>query len=185
MSSSRHWSAVVLAGSVVLSGFRANAAPIRHEPLASPEAKVFSEWSRYLEASPSVWKRVLHPPVTPAIRSSIWESVKTDPGGADPMVHYLLWKQSLDPTRFAYYHPKLAPALEKILKATPTAPIAPQELNPPSTSTSSETSSTPSTTTAEQGLNPPAATPEPSTLLLALSMAGWSVWRARRGKSQP
>ena len=143
----------------------------------------FKEWSRDLEASPSVWKAVLHPPVTPAVRSSIWESVRTDPGGVEPMVAYLLWKQSLDPTRFAFYHPKLAPALDKILKATPTAPVAPQELNPPSTSTPGDTPSTPSTTTSEQGLNPPA--PEPSTLLVALGMAGWSIWQARRGKSQP
>ena len=66
------------------------------------------------------------------------------------MVHYLLWKQSLDPTRFAHYHPKLAPALDKILKEAQTAPVAPQELNPPSTSTSGETPSTPSTTTASR-----------------------------------
>jgi hypothetical protein len=188
MGLGRHWSAGALAGAILLSGSRAGAAPIRHEDLSSADATAFKEWSRYLLAGPSVWQEVLHPPVTPAVRSAIWESVRTDPGGADPMVHYLLWKQSLDPTRFAFYHPKLAPALDKIIRATPTAP---QELIPPSVTSSS---GTPSTTTnetpappsipSEQGLNPPPA-PEPSTLLLALGMAGWGIWRSRRGKSNP
>ncbi len=176
---------------MLLSGFRADAAAIRHEVVSSSDARVFKEWSRYLEASPSVWLRVLHPPVSPAIRSSIWEAVKTDPGGTEPMVAYLLWKQSLDPTRFAHYHPKLAPALDKILKATPTAPVAPQELNPTSTATATpSTSTTPSTppTTSEQGINPPpepTPAPEPSTLVVALVLAGWSLWHGRRKKSSP
>jgi hypothetical protein len=110
MGLGRHWCAGALAGAILLSGSRAGAAPIRHEDLSSADATAFKEWSRYLLAGPSVWQEVLHPPVTPAVRSAIWESVRTDPGGADPMVHYLLWKQSLDPTRFAFYHPKLAPA---------------------------------------------------------------------------
>jgi PEP-CTERM motif len=188
MGLGRHWCAGALAGAILLSGSRAGAAPIRHEDLSSADATAFKEWSRYLLAGPSVWQEVLHPPVTPAVRSAIWESVRTDPGGADPMVHYLLWKQSLDPTRFAFYHPKLAPALDKIIRAMPTAP---QQLIPPSVTSSS---GTPSTTTnetptsssipSEQGLNPPPA-PEPSTLLLALGMAGWGIWRSRRGKSNP
>jgi hypothetical protein len=179
MGSRRHWSIGAVAGAILLSGVRAEAAPIRHVDLGSTDAKVMKEWSSYLLASPSVWKEVLHPPVTAAVRSSIWESVRTDPGGADPMVHYLLWKQSLDPTRFAFYHPKLAPALEKILKATPSVPVAAQGINP----TSSETSSTPSTSTEEQSLIPPV--PEPSGLVLALGMAGWGIWMAHRRRSNP
>jgi hypothetical protein len=183
MGWSRGWSAGILTGAILLSGFRADAAAIRHEDVSSSGATVFKEWSRYLEAGPSVWLRVLHPPVSPAIRSSIWEAVKTDPGGTEPMVAYLLWKQSLDPTRFAHYHPKLAPALEKILKATPSAPVAPQELNPTSTATPS-TSTTSTPITSEQGINPPEPTPapEPSTILVALGLAGWSVWQGRRKK---
>ncbi|MGP0061986.1 MAG: PEP-CTERM sorting domain-containing protein [Isosphaeraceae bacterium] len=181
MGSSRYGSAVSMAVAILLSGIRADGAVIRHEDVSSSDAAVFKEWSRYLEAGPNVWKDVLHPPVTQAVRSAIWEDVKTDPGGTEPMVAFLLWKQSIDPTRFAHYHPKLAPALEKILKATPSAPVAPQELAPPS----SESSSTPATTVAPQGLNPPAPAPEPSTLLLALGLAGWSVWQVRRKKSNP
>ena len=35
-------------------------------------------------------------------------------GPSDRLIDYLLWKQSLDPTRFARYHPGLGPALHKI-----------------------------------------------------------------------
>ena len=54
-----------------------------------------------------VWDQVAHPPVTAAVESAIWKSVRTDPGGTDRWSNFLLWKQSLDPTRFAHYHPKL------------------------------------------------------------------------------
>ncbi len=122
----RHWTAAAVAVTVFLSGNRADGAPIRHEDLTRAEVTAFKQWSRYLEAGPNTWKEVLHPPVTPAVRSTIWEDVRTDPGGTEPMVAYLLWKQSLDPTRFAFYHPKLAPALDKIHAAIPTTPLAPK-----------------------------------------------------------
>ena len=41
------------------------------------------------------------------------------------MVNFLLWKQSLDPTRFARYHPKLAPVLHKIALAPVVADVDP------------------------------------------------------------
>ncbi len=95
------------------------------------------------------------------------------------MVRYLLWKQSLDPTRFAYYHPKLAPALHKIAESTPTAP---QLLSPPPASSSSGTLPPPS---GNSGGGSTSAVPEPSTLLLAIGMAGWAVWSARRRRAYP
>jgi hypothetical protein len=184
----------LLAGVMLLSGSRTDASPIRDEDLSSADVTAFKEWSRYLKAGPEVWKAVLHPPVTPAVRSMIWEDVKTDPGGTEPMVAYLLWKQSLDPTRFAYYHPKLSPALDKVRAETPpttTTSVAPQGLNPSSSSgtpsTTTTTTTSPTTTVAPQDLNPPppAPTPEPSTLLVALGLAGWSIWQARRKTSNP
>ena len=176
----RHGLPVMLTGVIFLSGSWTFASPIRHEALTQAEVTDFKQWSRYIDSGPKEWKAVLHPRVTPALISSIWQAVKTDPGGTEPMVAYLLWKQSLDPTRFAYYHPKLSPALNRILSATPTTTLAPQGLNP----TTPETTSTPSPTTGEQGLNPiPTAAPEPSTLLVALGLSGWCVWRARRKQS--
>ena len=56
MGLSRHWSAGALAGAILLSGIPAEAAPIRHEELSSADVTAFKEWSRYLEASPSVWQ---------------------------------------------------------------------------------------------------------------------------------
>jgi len=128
---------------------------------ASP---IYSTWSEYLMGGPSVWASVPHPPVTPAIEAEIWQDIKTDPGGSNLMVQFLLWKQSLDPTRFALYHPKLSPALTKLK-------------NP--------------TTGSQQVGNPPPATggnhpavPEPSAWLLALTLTGWGLWsRHRSGKS--
>jgi hypothetical protein len=172
------WPGLLLAGGLLLGFSQAEAAPIRHRALSRADASVSQEWSNYLLAGPAVWVRILHPPVTPAIRSSIWESIRTDPGGADPMVHYLLWKQGLDPERFAHFHPKLAPALTKL--ASPQT--SPQQLLPPPTISSvvnptSPTESSP--VVSGEFLNPPAIA-EPGTILLALGMAGWCVWQGRR-----
>ncbi len=179
IGSSRSWAGWAVVGALVMGGIRAEAAPIRHEDHSEADATALKEWSRYLAASPKVWEHVLHPPVTPAVESSIWKSVKTDPGGADPMVRYLLWKQDLDPARFAHFHPKLAPALHKIAESTPTAP---QLLNPPPSSSTGTTLPPPAGDTGGTGTSP---VPEPSTLLLAVGMAGWCIWRARRRPANP
>ena len=60
-------------------------------------------------AGPSVWSHIVHPRVTAAVEHAIWKAIRTDPGESAPWVQFLLWKQSLDPARFAHYHPKLAP----------------------------------------------------------------------------
>jgi hypothetical protein len=133
----------------------------------------FKEWSKYLLAGPTVWAKVEHPPVTDAIRSAIWQSVRTDPGGTDPMVDFLLWKQSLDPTRFAHYHPKLAPALHRIELAR-SSPTLVSQATPPTTTTGSTGPSPTPPTVAPQNLIPGAA-PEPGTLLLAACMMAWAV----------
>lgn len=131
---------------------------------ASP---IYSTWSEYLLGGPSVWASVPHPPVTPAIEAEIWQDIKTDPSGSDLMIQYLLWKESLDPTRFASYHPKLAPALTKIASTPSTG--SQQVGNPPGT-----------------GGTGPQAVPEPSAWLLALTLTGWGLWRRHRGReSEP
>ncbi len=148
--------------------------------LSASDATDFKEWSKYLLHGPKYWTKVEHPPVSPAVRSAIWESVRTDPGGTDPMVNFLLWKQSVDPTRFAHYHPKLAPALHKIELAR-SSPTLVSQAAPPTTTTGSAVTP-PSTTTptvAPQNLIPNAA-PEPSTLLIAAGMIAWAVRKLQR-----
>jgi hypothetical protein len=133
----------------------------------SAESAVSGSWSEYLMGGPSVWATVPHPPVTPTIESEIWQAIKSDPGASDPMVQFLLWKQNLDPERFASFHPKLAPALTKL--TTPTT--APQQLIPPTS------------TTPGSGLPPPEPQriPEPSSLLVAFGLIGWGIYWGRRG----
>jgi hypothetical protein len=126
---------------------------------ASP---IYNTWSGYLMGGPSVWATVPHPPVTPAIKAEIWHDIKTDPGGSDLMVQYLLWKQSLDPTRFAYYHPQLAPALTK--------------LKPPTTGSQQVGRPPPSS----GGTGPSSHTPESSAWLMALTLTGCGLWWRRR-----
>jgi hypothetical protein len=162
------------AGAEAAAIHRVKAHPFELSPSESP---TFRQWSRYLLDGPSVWSKVEHPPVTEAVRSAIRESVRTDPGGADPMVNFLLWKQSIDPTRFAHYHPKLAPALHRIelARSSPTlvSHVWPATTGSGGTSTApSPPSTTP--TTSPQNLIPGAA-PEPSTLLLAACMTAWAV----------
>ena len=151
--------------------------------LTSSDVGTFKAWSRYLLKGPTMWAEVVHPPVTSAVRLAIWHSVRTDPGGADPMVNFLLWKQSIDPTRFAHYHPKLAPALHKIALARSSpkllshvVPMAPGSGGP---STPASRHPTHPTTTSQDNLIPPAV-PEPSMLLIAAGLTAWAVRRARR-----
>lgn len=183
----------VLAGSAILclSSLDAKGAAIHrhggdpsvaHYPgIPAAEVPVFKAWSKYLLAGPTTWATVPHPLWDFAVRSAVWQSIKTDPGPADPMINFLLWKQSIDPARFAYYHPKLAPALHRIEMARKTAALVPKV--GPSTTVSGPgggTSSSPGTTpaTQPQNLGPPPV-PEPSTLLLAAGMTAWAFRRSR------
>ena len=101
--------------------------------LTPAEARTFVAWSHYLSAGPQTWSSTHAPAFTPAIRSTIWQVVKTDTQSqqlANPMIDYLLWRQSLDPKRFAAYHPNLSPRLAQLLNA-PTLPsgVPPSDLH--------------------------------------------------------
>ena len=176
-----------------LDGREASAEALRHrvaQPAAvafrgMPEAEVltFRSWSRYLLAGPRAWSAVAHPAVTPAVRSAIWTSVRTDPGPADPMVNFLLWKQSLDPTRFARYHPHLAPALRRVALSRTRTPEVVTPSGPPSiwgttggSTAPPTTPTTPATPPSQGNLNPPPA-PEPGMVLVAAGMTAWFVRR--------
>jgi hypothetical protein len=155
----------------------AGAVPIPHRDHASADVPALEEWSRYLSRGPNFWLRVVHPPITQAIKSSIWESLKTDPGGTEAMVRYLLWKQSLDPLRFDHFHPRVASILTRIASArTPSAQLLP----PPSIPVVSPSPPTvQSPVVLDENPSPPPVS-EPGSLLVALGIAGWWVRRSRR-----
>ncbi len=133
----------------------------------------FRSWPDYLIGGPSVWSKVAHPPVTPGVESSIWKAIRTDPGETSPWIQFMLYKQSVDPTRFAFYHPKVSVALNRLSAETTQS----QFVSPPATTPSSGTSSPP---TQAQSITP---IPEPGTLLLAVGLLGWGAWRFRRPRS--
>ena len=150
------------------------------------EVAVFRSWSRYLLAGPMVWTRVEHPTWDQTVRTAVWASIRTAPGPSDPMVNFLLWKQSLDPTRFAHYHPALAPALHRIaMTRRSSTNVATGSPTPTSSGTGTPTqpqtlSGTP--TSSQDNLLPPAV-PEPGMLLIASAMTAWALRRALRGRA--
>jgi hypothetical protein len=164
---------------------RANAAPITHHDKTNVDKPDVSTWSGYLAGGPSVWRKVPHPLVTQAVRDEIWHALKTDPGGTAPMVKFLLWKQSIDPARFDYYHPSLVRPLARIaasIPATSTPTVAAQVLTAPTSTPNTSTTSSPSIPPTEgQTIGSPAqSVPEPGTLMIAISLATWAVCHQRR-----
>jgi hypothetical protein len=155
------------------------------------ETRTFVVWSHYLSAGPQTWSTTHAPAFTPAIRSTIWQIVKTDTQSqqlANPMIDYLLWRQSLNPKRFASFHPSLSPRLSQLLNA-PTLPtgVPPPTYTPvPQTAVSPQSLTDPSAKSSPPLVNPlpqtvsPPAVPEPSTLILGVGMLGWGLWWRRR-----
>jgi hypothetical protein len=174
----RHWLSrlvgigLVATVSCVLDSRPVAASPIkgshhRYE-VALEEREAAHSWTAYLLAGPKLWRSVIHPSVTPEVRASIWHALRTDADEANPWVHFLLWKQSLDPARFARNHPHVAPVLNRISADTLITPVT-HTTSPPYTSTP---------LTEPQTLTP--AVPEPGPWLLALGMTGWGLWWRRR-----
>jgi hypothetical protein len=137
------------------------------------EREAARSWSAYLLAGPKLWSSVIHPSVTPEVRNSIWHALRTDAAETNPWVHFLLWKQSLDPARFARNHPHVAPVLNRISTVKVVTPVT-QTSSTPGTGT--PVTSTP--LTQPQTIAP--AVPEPGAWLLAVGMTGWGLWRRRR-----
>jgi hypothetical protein len=135
-------------------------------------AAINEAWTSFLAGGPQTWATTPAPAFTPAIESAIWQVLNTDTAAqaiSNPMIEYLEWRRSLDPTRFAANHPNLSPALAQLLSS----PSLPSNVPPP-TSTP-----VPQTPTLAQTVSPPTV-PEPSSLLLAVAMTGWGIWRRRR-----
>jgi hypothetical protein len=150
----------------------ASASPIKgahhDEEAVLAERAAGGSWSAYLLAGPKLWSTMVHPSVTPEVRASIWRALGSDRAESNPWVEFLLWKQSLDPTRFAHYHPHVVPVLDRISRENLITPVT-QTSTPPSTVTP---------ITEPQSLTP--AVPEPGAWLLAFGMTGWGLWWRRR-----
>ncbi len=140
-------------------------------------AAINEAWTNFLAGGPQTWATTHAPAFTPAVRSTIWQVLKTDTEAqsiANPMIEYLEWRRSLDPTRFTSYHPNLSPALAQLLSSPSLPPGVPEPTSTPVTP-----SSTTVTPTGAQTVSPPAV-PEPSSLLLAAAMTGWGIWWRQR-----
>jgi hypothetical protein len=87
-----------------------------------------------------------------------------------PLVQYLQWRRSLNPARFDANHPSLARAVGGVVIVAPTdPPVIP--INP-----------NPGTVQPPPVIGP--EIPEPSTLLIAATLAGLGIW-FRRSHSAP
>jgi hypothetical protein len=165
---------LVLTGALLFGMQPLQAAATKKFVLTPAEAKTFEAWTNFLAKGSQTWSTAHAPAFTPAVRSTIWQVLKTDTEAqsiANPMIEYLEWRRSLDPTRFTSYHPNLSPALAQLLSS----PSLPTNVPPPTYTP------VPETTTAPQALSSsPPAVPEPSSLLLAVAMTGWGIWRRRR-----
>jgi len=164
---------VVLAGTLLFGVQSLQAATAKKFVLTPSEAKTFEAWTNFLSAGTETWSTTHAPAFTPAIKTTIWDVLKTDTTAeavANPMIEYLEWRRSLDPTRFTYYHPNLSPDLAQLLSS----PSLPSGVPPPTYTPVPETP-----TAAAQTVTPPAV-PEPGSLLLAAAMTGWGIWWRHR-----
>ena len=181
---------LVLTGALLFGMQPLQAATTKRFVLTPAEAKTFEAWTKFLAEGTPTWSTTHAPAFTPAIESTIWQVLKTDTEAqsiANPMIDYLEWRRSLDPTRFTDNHPNLSPALAQLL-SSPSLPANPP---PPTDTPVSETPMlTPTlppkpkpkpkpkptpTPTLAQTVSPPTV-PEPSSLLLAAAMTGWGIW---------
>ena len=171
---------LVLTGALILGVQPLQAATTKRFVLTPAEAKTFEAWTKFLAEGTPTWSTTHAPAFTPAIRRTIWQVLKTDTEAqlvSNPMIEYLEWRRSLDPTRFTFYHPNLSPALAQLL----ISPSLPTSVPPPTytpvleTTTAPQVLSSPATPSGAQSISPPAV-PEPSSLLLAAAMTGWGIW---------
>jgi hypothetical protein len=180
VESSAVWFGLIVIGSGCLGFGQANASPIRRTHrtdaveayLARSHSGTFHPWSAYLLGGPSLWSGVIHPRVNSGVETAIWKAIRSDRGEESPWIRFLLWKQSLNPTRFARFHPHVALALDRI-SAYPTQAA----MLPPITPT---TNPTPGSGGTGQPPTEAQQIPEPSTWLISLGMAGWGAWWHQR-----
>lgn len=161
----------VACGLHVSSGTVSASAIRRHHVHAAsytPEASLGPAWQRFLSGGPSLWA-IAKPPRFP---SHLVLATQNGVLVQTPFVSYLEWRRSLDPTRFDYYHPRIAGVLAQFL-TTPATPLG---------STPGSTPATPMTT------QPQNTVPEPGTFAATLTLFGLGLWwrgRLRKLVSAP
>jgi len=181
------WFLLVLGSALIVGGQPLQAAATKKLVLTPSEVQTFEVWTKFLSDGTETWSTTHAPPFTQAIKSTIWQVLKTDTAAqaiSNPMIEYLEWRRSLDPTRFTHYHPNLSPALAQLLSSS--SPSLPAGVPPPTT-TPVTPAITPATPTGAQTVSPPAV-PEPSSVLLAAAMTAWGIWwrhRIRQRISSP
>src|SRR5262249_24629514 len=66
------------------------ASPIKghrhHEAAVLAERAEHGSWSAYLLAGPKLWSSVIHPQVTPEVRTSIWHALGSEAPESQPWV---------------------------------------------------------------------------------------------------
>ncbi len=83
-----------------------------------------------------------------------------------PIVQYLMWRRSLNPARFDFYHPRLGPILQQNLITSVPPTVGGEKITPP----------TPPVTPPD---NPPPQVPEPSSLAIAVMLVSAAAWARR------
>jgi hypothetical protein len=177
----------LIAGAAVamLPSSGANAAHIHTPALSRTESHDDALWATYLSEGTREWLTHAHPPVTPSLEAAVWRSLAKGTASENPMVEFLLWRQSLDPARFDFYHPRLAIAFKKL-----EAPKVGTAATTPTTATAASTPTTPTTPTDPPPVVPdvqPEAqlvptVPEPGSLWVGLGLISWACWKARKDR---
>jgi hypothetical protein len=162
---------------VMVPSFRAEAARIDTTALSRTEAHDDALWANYLAEGTHEWLTHAHPPVTPSLEASVWRSLARGTASDNAMVQFLLWRQSLDPSRFDFYHPRLAVAFAKLKSPT----VSPGTVSTPTTLPATVVPPEVPNITPEAQVLP--QVPEPSGLWIALGMLAGGAWlggKARR-----
>lgn len=147
-------------------------------------------WEHYITHDPSYWLSVRAPRITLAVRAWMLSTITEADPTADPMTEYLLWRRSLAPVRFDYYHPRLGPELQNLIPTTASSTSPGTGTSPASPSTPATTpTSTPTQTQAQLPIpsststsgSVPSAVPEPGAVTIALIMlASATLWHRSR-----
>jgi hypothetical protein len=190
----------------------AEASPIKHHHVSAHSApKATGAWESYLEKGPAYWSKSAEPNIDAHVRAVMAKALKGADPTENPNVQYLLWRRSLNATRFDHFHHRLGHTLQTMLPGTSSTPPQAQQLAPttptstypaPLSLSSVSTASDPGTSApasssqstpqsilppTDPGVAPaPAPIPEPETLTMAVVLLGAGVWwRFRNGLSQP
>ena len=119
----RSWLGVVLLGAWTTSS--AQASPLRSQQVHSRQVRSrsgdLSQWTNYVATGPGVWSTVQAPPVTLRVREAIAQALQSPNPTGNSSVEYLMWRRSLDPSRFDQWHPVIGPILQQLLNLTPTS----------------------------------------------------------------